>query len=358
MYVYIHIPFCSNICKYCDFPKLLYDKKYINKYLDALEKEIEDRYKGEDVISIFIGGGTPTSLDYLELERLLEIINKFNKDNLREFTIESNIESLDSEKILLLKKYGVNRISLGVQSFDDNTLVELNRKHNKKQVFELVDNIKRNGINNISIDYIYGIDSDIDKVKKDMDIFLELDVPHISCYSLIIEDNTVFGIKGRQYIDGDIEYEMYNYIENFLSNNGYKHYEISNYGKDGYQAIHNINYWDNGFYYGFGLGSVSYIDFYRINNTKNLNKYINGQYVDSSEYEDEMLRISNSLILGLRKVKGINILEFNKKYNVDILELYNIKELVNEGKLVVDEGFLRVDNEYFYIQNDILVNFI
>lgn len=358
MFVYVHIPFCNNICKYCDFPKLLYDKKFVNNYLDALEKEIDDRYNKEEVISIFIGGGTPTSLDYLELERLLKIINKFNKDKLKEFTIESNIESLDNEKIILLKKYGINRISLGVQSFDDDILKELNRKHTKEDVFEVVNNIKKNGISNISIDYIYGVDTDIDKVKRDMDVFLELDVPHISCYSLIIEENTVFGINGRNYIDETQEYEMYKYIEEFLGNNGYFHYEISNYGKDGYCSIHNLNYWDNGSYYGFGLGSVSYIDFNRISNTRNINKYINGEYIDSSIYEDEETRLSNSIILGLRKVKGIDVNSFNDKYNTNLIDLYNIKELIIEGKLVLDNGFLRVSDEYFYMQNEILINFI
>ena len=140
MYIYIHIPFCNNICKYCDFPKLLYDKKYINSYLDSLEKEIINRYKGEVVKSIFIGGGTPTSLDVLELKKLLDITKLFNKEKEVEFSIESNIESLDEEKIKLLKEYGVNRISLGVQSFNNDTLVELNRKHTREQVFLVVNN--------------------------------------------------------------------------------------------------------------------------------------------------------------------------------------------------------------------------
>lgn len=358
MYIYIHIPFCNNICKYCDFPKLLYDKKYVNNYLDALEKEINDRYNGEEVVSIFIGGGTPTSLDYLELEKLLRILNRFNKDKLIEFTIESNIESLDNEKIKLLKMYGVNRISLGVQSFNEDILKELNRRHTNEQVFEVVSNIKKNGISNISIDYIYGIDEDLEKIKQDMELFLKLDIPHISCYSLIIEDNTVFGIKKRQYIDEDLECAMYKYIEECLGNNGYNHYEISNYGRDGYQSIHNINYWDNGFYYGFGLGSVSYVDFNRISNTRNLNKYISGDYQDSSIYEDEEMRISNGIILGLRKVLGIDIDKFNKRYNTNIFELYNIKELIGEGKLIVSNGFLRVAKEYFYMENDILINFV
>ena len=358
MYVYIHIPFCSNICKYCDFPKLLYDKKFVNKYLDALEKEIKERYKDEEIISIFIGGGTPTSLDCVELNKLLDIISIFKVKEKIEFTIESNVEGLTDEKIKLLKKYGVNRISLGVQSFNDNILKELNRSHTKDDVFKVVDKIKNNGIENISIDYIYGIDNDIEKIKKDMNIFLELNVPHISCYSLIIEDNTVFGINKRQYIDEDIEYEMFKYIEEFMCDNDYIHYEVSNYGKRGYQSIHNLNYWENGFYYGFGMGSVSYVDFNRISNTKNLNKYINGNYVDSIVYEDLDVRLSNSLILGLRKVNGINIEDFNKRFDVDILDLYNIKELLELKKLKIDNGYLMISKEYFYMTNDILVNFV
>ena len=358
MYVYIHIPFCNNICKYCDFPKMLYDKKYINKYLDALSKEIDERYKNEEVLSIFIGGGTPTSLDIKELKKLLDITNKFKRDKKIEFTIESNIESLDEEKIKLLKSYGVNRISLGVQSFDNDTLIELNRKHTKEQVFEVVNKIKENEIENISIDYIYGIDEEMDKIKRDMEIFLKLDIPHISCYSLIIEDNTVFGINNRRYIDEDIEFAMYEYISKFLKINGYNHYEVSNYSKNGYESIHNLNYWDNGSYYGFGLGSVSYINYNRVSNTKNLSKYINGDYIDSIIYEDETTRISNGIILGLRKLNGIDIEKFNEKYSTNILKLYNIEELIKEKKLIIENGYLRISSEYFYMANDILVNFV
>ena len=131
MYIYIHIPFCNNICKYCDFPKMLYDKKFINKYLTSLENEIKTRYKNEKVKTIFIGGGTPTSLDYNELKKLLSITKIFNKSDSIEFTIESNIESLDKEKIKLLREYGVNRVSLGVQSFNDDILKELYKGYSK-----------------------------------------------------------------------------------------------------------------------------------------------------------------------------------------------------------------------------------
>ena len=143
MYIYIHIPFCSSICHYCDFPKILYDKKYIEQYLDALNKEISSRYKGEVVKSIYIGGGTPTSLDYDELKILLDIIKCFKKDKDIEFTIESNIECLDLNKIRLLKSYGVNRVSLGVQSFNNNTLKELGRNHDKAMVMDLISLLKK-----------------------------------------------------------------------------------------------------------------------------------------------------------------------------------------------------------------------
>ena len=358
MFVYIHIPFCNNICKYCDFPKLLYDKRYVNKYLDSLEKEIDSRYKGEEVVSIFIGGGTPTSLGLDELRRLLDITTKFNTNKLEEFTIESNVDSLNKDKILLMKEFGVNRVSLGVQSFNDEILKELNRVHTKEDVFRVVNDIKSVGIENISIDYIYGVNNDINVIKEDIDTFLKLDIPHISCYSLIIEDNTVFGIERREYIDQDIEYEMYKYISNRLEESGYIHYEVSNYGKDGYMSIHNINYWNNGYYYGFGMGSVSYLDDYRISNTKNLSKYMDGCYVQEEVYEEIDIRISNGLVLGLRKVNGINIEEFNKRYNTDILGLYNIKNLIKEEKLVIKDGYIFINKKYFYMSNDILINFV
>ena len=358
MYIYIHIPFCTNICSYCDFPKVLYCKKYINNYLNALKNEIKSRYNGETVKSIYIGGGTPTSLDINELEKLLKLTNIFNKEEKIEFTIESNIDSLDIDKIKMLHNFNVNRVSLGVQSFNNNILKELGRSHNKEDVYKVINNLKKFNIDNISIDIIYGVNDKLDILKKDIDNFFKLDIPHISLYSLIIEENTIYGINNREYIDDGIEYKMYKYIEDKLINNGFIHYEVSNYSKEGYQSIHNMNYWDNGYYYGFGMGAVSYIDNYRITNTKNLTKYLNNNYVDSSSYENIDIRISNNLILGLRKIQGINITYFNNKYNVDILELYNIKDLVNDNKLIINNDYLYINPKYFYLANEILLNFV
>ena len=358
MYIYIHIPFCDCICSYCDFCKILYNNKYINNYLDNLEKEIRNRYKNELIKSLYIGGGTPSSLSYQELERLFNIIKIFKLDSNYEFTIECNVNNLDINKIKLFKDNGVNRVSLGVQSFNKEILTILNRSHTYKEVYNVINNLKNNNINNINIDLIYGVNDNIDIVKKDIDYFLSLDIPHISCYSLIIEDNTLLKINNYQNIDEDIEYEMYKYIENKLTSNGYIHYEISNYAKEGYQSTHNINYWDNGSYYGFGLGSVSYIDNYRISNTKNISKYNKGIYISNREYEDINTNMSNDMILGLRKIKGVSISKFYNKYKKDIREVFDIDDLINNKILIIDNDNMYIDSKYIYLSNQVLIRFI
>ena len=358
MYIYIHIPFCDCICSYCDFCKILYNNKYINNYLDNLEKEINCRYKNELIKSIYIGGGTPSSLSYQELERLFNIIKIFKLDSNYEFTIECNVNNLDINKIKLFKDNGVNRVSLGVQSFNKEILTILNRSHTYKEVYNVINNLKNNNINNINIDLIYGVNDNIDIVKKDIDYFLSIDIPHISCYSLIIEDNTLLKINNYQNIDEDIEYEMYKYIENKLTSNGYIHYEISNYAKEGYSSIHNINYWDNGSYYGFGLGSVSYIDNYRISNTKNISKYNKGIYISNREYEDINTNMSNDMILGLRKIKGVSISKFYNKYKKNIREVFDIDDLINNKILIIDNDNMYIDSKYIYLSNQVLIRFI
>jgi len=358
MYIYIHIPFCTKICSYCDFPKLLYDKKYTKKYLDILKEEILSRYKNEEVVSIYIGGGTPTSLDIDELKYLLEITSIFKTTKYLEFTIESNVESLTLAKIKLLKEYGINRISLGVQSFNDKTLKELNRNHTREDIFRVINDLKNNNFKNISIDYIYGIHNDLEEIKEDINSFLTLDIPHISCYSLIIEDNTIFGINKRKYIDEDLELEMYNYINKILTNNNYLQYEISNYSRIDYQSKHNLNYWNNGEYYGFGLGAVSYLNNNRITNTKNLTKYLTNNYIETKDYEDKLVNISNTFMLGLRKVNGININDFKNKYNMDITDIEPVNRLIKEEKLILKDNQLYINPKYFYLSNEIIIEFI
>ncbi len=357
MSIYIHIPFCNSICTYCDFCKIFYNKKYINDYLNNLEQEIKVRYKSEIVNTIFIGGGTPSSLDDEELIRLMNIIEIFKLNDNYEFTVECNIESITENKLKIMKKYGVNRISIGVESFDNSIIKLLGRNHTKKDVYNKMEIVKRY-FSNINIDLIYAAYDDINILKSDIDCFLKLDIPHISTYSLIIEDNTMLKINGMKNIDEDIDYEMYKYIEDTLEKNNYIHYEISNYAKNGYQSKHNLVYWNNEEYYGFGLSSTSYINNERITNTKNLRKYLNGEYLDTSVYEDKDIRMENEIMLGLRKLDGIDLDRFKEKFNVSLEDIYNIDNLVRNGYLIRDNNCIKIDKKYMYISNEIIVKIL
>ena len=350
---YIHIPFCKKICHYCDFCKILYDLNYVDKYLESLEKEIKERYKGEVVDTIYIGGGTPSILNIDELDHLLSIVSKIKLKDNYEYTIECNIDNIDIDKINLFKSYGINRISFGVESFDKNIGAFLGRECDEDIIFDNI-YLTKKYFDNINIDLIYGVNDDIEIVKKDIAKFLELDIPHISCYSLILEEHTKLYIDNYQSISEDIEYKMYEYLKDTLRKHGYNHYEISNYAKDGYESIHNKNYWLNGNYYGFGLSAVSYLDNYRITNTKNMHKYLNGNYISDKLYEDIATQKENDLILGLRLTKGIDIALFNKKYQDDLLNRGIIKELINDGYLVNDNHYLKCHEKYFYVENIIL----
>ena len=355
--VYIHIPFCKKICNYCDFCKILYDKNYVDTYLDELAKEIEKRYKGEVVNSVYIGGGTPSTLSIQELDKLLSIVSVFKLKQDYEYTIECNIDDIDIDKINLFKSYGINRISFGVESFDKKIGNVLGRDCLEDVIFDNI-YLTKKSFDNISIDLIYGVNEDTKIVKNDIEKFLELDIPHISCYALIIEEHTKLYINNYKNIYDDTEFEMYKYICDNLKKHGYNHYEVSNYAKDGYESIHNKNYWLNGNYYGFGLGAVSYIDNYRITNTKNMRKYLDGNYILDKVYEEENTRKENDLILGLRMTKGVNITLFNQKYGDNLLDRKIIKELIDNGYLVPENNHLRCHEDYFYVQNMILEKII
>jgi len=355
--VYIHIPFCKSICSYCDFCKVYYRSDYVTKYLDSLAKEIKLRYQGELIDTIYIGGGTPSSLSLDELTKLFEIVKIFNLKKNYEFTIECNIELIDQDKLRLFKQSGVNRISFGVESFDDDILKILGRHHTAELVFKNI-SLAKKYFDNINVDLMYGINNNIEIVKNDINKFLQLGITHVSCYSLILEENTKLYIDNYRYIDEDVDKVMFDYINNTLTSNGYNHYEISNYAKAGYESRHNKNYWLNGEYYGFGLGAVSYLNNYRISNTKNLSKYLNNNYLQESSYEDYCVRKENDLILGLRLISGLDYQLFNKKYNDNLLERDVIKTLIDDQLLEVNKNYLRCNYEYIYLLNNILIKLV
>ena len=353
---YVHIPFCSSICSYCDFPKMLYEKKFINSYLDALEREINEIYKGDILDTLYIGGGTPSSLSVDELKRFFDILKVFKLNEKYEYTVECNLENLDIDKLKLFKSYGVNRLSIGVQTFNTKYLDFLNRKTCDTSIIE---EAKKLGFNNINVDLIYALKEEtLEDLDNDLDKFLSLDITHISTYSLIIEDNTVLSINNIKPIDEDVDFDMYNLICKKLSDNGYIHYEVSNFSKSGYESKHNLAYWNNQEYYGFGLGASSYIDSTRITNTKSIFKYINGEYIYLEEVLDKKEKMEYEMILGLRKMKGVNINDFKNKYGVSIEEYFDIEKLLKEGKLIKEDGYIKISSDFIYLSNDILINFI
>ena len=357
--VYIHIPFCSSICSYCDFSKFYYNEDWVNQYLEALNNEIDLNYKGEVLNTLYIGGGTPSCLNIEQLTKLFNIIKKFNLSTKVEFTFECNVENINKEKLEFLYKKGVNRLSIGVQTFNNDLLKILNRHHTKEEVIEKINLAKSIGFNNINVDLIYAIPKeDMNILKNDLDLFLSLNINHISTYSLIIEPNTKLYIDKFKNIDEDLDYEMYKYICTKLKKNGYNHYEISNFAKDGYESSHNLTYWNNEEYYGFGLGASGYVNGIRYDNTKNLNKYLNKNYIYESHELELKETIENEFILGLRKVKGINKKIFQDKYNINIKDINHVKKLITDGKLLEDEDNIYINPKYLYTSNDILIEFL
>lgn len=357
--VYIHIPFCENICSYCDFCKQYYNKEKVKKYLKALNEEIKSKYSNELLKTIYIGGGTPSSLDIDDLKELFDIIKIFSKEKEIEFTMEINPENIDLDKLVLMKENGVNRISIGVESTNDNILKYLNRQYNYALVKEKIALIKEVGFNNINVDLMYAIKNQtLEDLDKDIDNILSLDINHISTYSLMIEPNTLLYINKEEYIDDNLDYLMYKHICDKLKDNGFIHYEISNFCKKGYESRHNLVYWHNEKYYGFGLGASGYIKNIRYNNTRSLSKYINGEYLLDEEAISLKDEISYALILGFRLINGINKKEFYDKYKVELESLYNIKELLEKKDLICDEKNIFINYDKIYIENSILINFV
>ena len=357
--MYIHIPFCKSICSYCDFNKMIYNETMVERYLKALVEEITDRYNDEVLETLYIGGGSPSSLNINELNILFNIINKLNLVNLKEFTFECNINDINEELILLLVNNKVNRLSIGVESFNKDKLKFMERSADFNDVKEKINMIKKLGINNINIDLMYGIPGEtLNILKKDLKLILKLKPTHISTYSLILEKNTKISINNVKPIDEELELEMYNYIRSKLKNKKFNHYEISNFALNGYESIHNMTYWNNFEYYGFGLGAHGYIDGIRYENTKNIEKYYSNKFVSKEEILGIKDKKENEIMLGLRKIKGINIDDYYNKYNTNIQDDFPIKPLIKNKELIYKNRHIFINPNKIYVMNEILLKLL
>lgn len=360
--LYIHIPFCEHICHYCDFVKQVpKNDDVIDLYLENLIKEINsynDHFNS--IKTIYIGGGTPSMLKEYQLEKLLSNLSKIHPT---EFTIEVNPESYSEEKGHIFKQYGINRVSLGVQSFNDDILKYVNRKHNKDDVFKAVNHLKTIGINNISIDLIYAIPNQTtEMLYDDLKYIKELNINHVACYSLILEDKTYFHhqfVRGKfKPVDNEVEGMMFEIVIKELKKMGFTHYEISNFAKNNSFSKHNLLYWTLGEYIGVGLGAHGFIDHNRTYNVRSIHQY-NNQAEQLKVKQSTKDLLSDELIFGLRLIKGINIEYVENKYNIKLFEHFkDLKSKFNEGLIEVNNGYLRLTDKGVFFGNQVFESFV
>ena len=337
--LYIHIPFCQKICDYCDFPKLQYFRNFAKQYLKVLQKELDSHKINEGIETIYVGGGTPTALDDDLFKDLLKMILPFTK-GVKEYTFEANPESLSVKKLKLMKKYGVNRLSIGVESTDDKILKSINRQHTFLDVQTAVNNARKIGFDNINVDLIIGLPHVLkDQFRLDLENVLSLSVDHISCYSLTVQEHTVFFNKKIAEPQEEFARELYDLAESLLSQNGFTHYEISNWAKEGKESLHNLTYWKDEHYYGVGLGAAGYKEDIRYKNTRNLQDYLAGNFVEEEEavtYKDDKLYY---LMLNLRTKYGINFEDYKARFKKEFVDgrEEEISRLVSQGLITRDE---------------------
>lgn len=333
---YIHIPFCKSKCKYCSFVSYNRPEMMIG-YVYALLKDISVNYRGEELNTLYFGGGTPSLLpvDFLE-----KIIKPFIFSKNYEFTLEINPDDRDLDYFKQLKSLGVNRLSIGSQTFDDKILKLIGRRHNSEQITEAVNLAKEAGFENISVDLIYGLPTQtMDCLKKDLEKFLSLDIQHISTYGLKIEEESFWGKcynrETNQLVlpdtdqiylppDEDEQADMYEGgVNKILENAGFYRYEVSNFAKAGFESRHNLNYWNNNEYYGFGAAAHGYVDGVRYSNYTSLEEYMAKPHIHECGRTLSMQeKLEEEIFLGFRKRSGVNVSEIDQKYGIDFGSKY------------------------------------
>ena len=366
---YVHIPFCTQICYYCDFSKVFIKNQPVDSYLEHLIEEYHS-YDIKKLRTLYIGGGTPTALSAPQLAFLLEkLTDKLDLSYLEELTIEANPGDLDQEKIAVLKDSPVNRVSLGVQTFNDRMLKQIGRSHLEKDIYENIANLKKAGFDNISIDLIYALPKQtMEDVKTNVAKAIALDIPHMSLYSLILENHTVFMNRMRRgklpLPKEDLEAEMFDYIIAELEKAGFEHYEISNFSKPGFESRHNLMYWDNAEYYGIGAGASGYVDGVRYKNHGPIRHYLQAVEAGNARVQEEVLtlkeQMEEEMFLGLRKKSGVSKKRFEEKFGLSFEDQYGavVSELTERGLLVPDRDIVRMTKQGLFWGDTVAEKFI
>lgn len=376
--IYIHIPFCKQKCYYCDFVSYSNKCSEVKEYIESLKKEIEEfDFSNYKVTSIYIGGGTPSYIDSIYIVEILSELKEKLKCNLIEFkdieiTIEVNPGTVDTKKLNDYKKSGVNRLSIGLQSTKNDILKKIGRIHTYQEFLEIYKLARETGFKNINIDLMIGIPGQkIGDLKNTLQDIIKLEPEHISVYSLIIEENTpiekMLENGEIKLPDEDLERNMYWYVKNTLELNGYNHYEISNFAKLGKESRHNLNCWNQEEYIGFGVAAHSYLNGIRFSNTINVEEYI--QHLENNRKEENIqIEESQSLedkknefmMLGFRKIQGVDIARFKEKFIDNPIFLYREKlnKLVEEGLIEVDLNHIKLTNKGIDLANLVFEEFV
>lgn len=373
--LYVHVPFCEQICHYCDFNKFFLENQPVDSYIDLAVQEMKltlERFpQGEMIETIYVGGGTPTSLSTAQLKRLLEAIPAhFSLANDIEWTVEVNPGSADAQKMEMMKQAGVNRLSIGAQTFDPDLLQSINRDHAPEQVAQTVKMAREAGIENLSIDMMFGLPSQtMEQWKDSLAKVVELPITHVSAYSLKIEPKTVFyqmWNKGTlKPLEQELEAEMYEYLLSFLKSHGLHSYEISNFAVENHESVHNLAYWNNDEYYGIGAGAHSYTAGARRRNHGPLPKYMNAlnngdlPYLEENEvtFQEKM---EEEMFMGLRKRLGVSKDRFESRYQTTIENAFPgiVSDLKERGLLEESESHLYLTNTGLLLGNEVFEQFL
>ena len=353
--LYIHIPICASKCCYCDFVSMPMGRQMRSRYIDALEQEIAARTANTEIGTIYIGGGNPLSLECDELERVL--IASRVTDNVREFSIEANPESMTDAKAAILTKHGISRVSLGLQTHDDTILTHIGRRHNYSDFVSAVYAIQRVGIHNISCDIMLGLpNQSLESVVASVNYAIDLGVKHISAYGLKVEEGTPL-YKTRYEPCSELQADMYAAVSDILTASGYARYEISNFAQRGFECKHNMLYWELEPYIGCGLAAHSLVRTRR-SNTTNLTKYIAGDIIDTEEKEPP--DATEYIMLKLRLSTGLDLTELNDKYGLDLAKTKKsaINRLICSGMIMLQDNTIRITSDKQYISNSIILQLI
>ena len=370
--LYIHMPFCKAKCYYCDFISYANKEKLIKEYVEALIKEMKHiNLSKYSIQTVYIGGGTPSLIDNESIAKIMDNLRLFVAGN-AEITIEINPGTANKEKLKKYKEIGINRLSIGLQSADNELLSEIGRIHKYEDFLNVYNEARNIGFRNINVDLMLGLpNQDLKKLEESVKEVITLSPEHISIYSLILEENTkLYDMVMNEELklpDEAIERKMYWNVKKMLENEGYIHYEISNFAKKGYESQHNLDCWRQKEYVGFGVAAHSYTNAVRYSNIENLEEYIENYENDKlednfvfNEKQTHNMKVKEYMMLGLRKLKGVSIQEFKEKFVANPIYVFKneLEKLVNEDLLEIDGDYIRLTKKGLDLANLVWEEFV